>query len=113
MYILNLTNPITVLLLVVATALLLFLSKELKKPYIAALPLGFFLISVLIHSVQLIDISDLGNDLYRSILLGSIAVDLIMIFVSFFGYLWVDDIACRFYKKKSIDNSMDWFWREV
>ena len=113
MYILNLTNPITLLLLLAATVLLLFLSKELKKPYIAAIPLAFFLISVLLHSFQLASIADLGNELYRSILLGSIAVDLIMIFVSFFGYLWVDDISCKFYKKKSIDNSMDWFWKEV
>ena len=113
MYILDLTNPITLLLLLAATVLLIFLSKELKKPYIAAMPLAFFLISVLIHSVQLINIAELGNELQRSILLGSIAVDLIMIFVTFFGYLWVDDIACKFYKKKSIDNSMDWFWKEI
>ncbi len=36
-----------------------------------------------------------------------------MIFISFFGYLWVDDIACKFYKKKNIDNSLDWFWNKV
>ena len=113
MQILNLTNPITLILLVVATALLIFLSKELKKPYIATLPLVFFLALVLLHSIQLTNVAEFNNDLARSILLGSIAVDLIMIFVTFFGYLWVDDIACKFYKKKSIDNSMDWFWKQV
>ena len=113
MYILNLTDPVTLILLLTATVLLIFLSRELKKPYVAVFPLAFFLGSVLIHSIQLAKIAELGNKLYRSILLGSIAVDLIMIFVAFFAYLWVDDIACRFYKKKSIDNSMDWFWKQV
>lgn len=113
MFILDLTNPLTLVFLVIAASLLIFLSKELKKPYIAALPLGFYLASVLIHTIQLVNAANLQNEMIRSILLGSIAMDLIMIFVSFFGYLWVDDIACRFYKKKSIDNSMDWFWKEV
>ena len=110
MFIFNLTDPITVGLLVVATALLIFLSKELKKPYIAILPLTFFIVLLVIHSVQL---TNVAVELTRSVLLGSIAIDLIMIFVSFFGYLWVDDIACKFYKKKSIDNSLDWFWKQV
>ena len=113
MYILNLTNPITLLLLLAATILLIFLSKELKKPYIAIMPLVFFLMSVLVHCIQLAKVIELGSNVYRSILMGSVTVDLIMIFVTFFGYLWVDDIACKFYKKKSIDNSMDWFWKEV
>lgn len=109
----DLTNPLTTGLLVIATALLIFLGKELKKPYIAALPLVFFLLLVLIHSVQLANIPELNYEMQRSIVLGSIAIDLIMVFVTFFGYLWIDDIACKFYKKKSIDNSLDWFWKQV
>ena len=109
----NLTNPTTVILLVIATALLIFLGKELKKSYIAALPLVFFLVLVLMHSIQLANVPEANYELQRSMLLGSIAVDMIMLFVTFFGYLWIDDIACRFYKKKSIDNSLDWFWKQV
>ena len=109
----DLTNPLTVVLLVVATALLIFLARELKKPYIAALPLVFFLALLLLHSIQLVNIPEGNYELQRSLLLGSLAVDLIMIFMTFFGYLWIDDIACKFYKKKSIDNSLDWFWKQV
>lgn len=109
----DLTNPLTVALLVIATALLIFLGREVKKPYIAALPLVFFLVLVLVHSVQLANIPEGNYDLERSLVIGSVAVDLIMIFISFFGYLWIDDIACKFYKKKSIDNSLDWFWKQV
>ena len=109
----DLTNPVTTILLVMATALLIFLGREVKKPYIAALPLVFFLVLVLIHSIQLANIPEVNYELQRSLVIGSIAVDLIMIFVTFFGYLWIDDLACRFYKKKSIDNSLDWFWKQV
>ena len=110
MFIFDVTNPMTLLLLVAATVLLIFLGKEIKKPIAPALPLVFFLVLVLIHSLQL---ANANYDQYHSTILGCITVDLIMIFVTFFSYLWVDDIACKFYKKKSIDNSLDWFWKEV
>ena len=42
-----------------------------------------------------------------------IAFELSMVFVTFFSYLWIDDIASKFYKKKSVDNSLDWFWKQV
>ena len=109
----DLTNPLTVALLVIATSLLIFLARELKKPYIAALPLVFFLGLILVHSIQIANIPEANYELQRSLVIGSIAIDLIMIFVTFFGYLWIDDIACKFYKKKSIDNSLDWFWKQV
>ncbi len=113
MFIVDVTNPLTLVLLLTATVLLIFLGKEIKKPHAPALPLIFFLILILLHSVQLATIPEINYEEYRSTLLGCITVDLIMIFVTFFGYLWVDDIACKFYKKKSIDNSLDWFWKQV
>ena len=113
MYIIDVTNPITLVLLLAATVLLIFLGKEIKKPYAPAIALIFFLVLVLIHSVQFATIPEANYEANHSTLLGCICVDLIMIFITFFGYLWVDDIACRFYKKKSIDNSLDWFWNKV
>ena len=113
MYIIDVTNPLTLLLLVAATVLLIFLGKEIKKPVAPAIALIFFLALVLIHSVQLATIPENNYEELYSTLLGCIGIDLIMIFVSFFGYLWIDDIAAKFYKKKSIDNSLDWFWNKV
>ena len=113
MFIFDVTNPFTLVLLLAATVLLIFLGKEIKKPHAPAASLIFFLALVIIHSVQLTLVPGLNSEGYRSTLLGCITVDLIMIFVTFFGYLWIDDIACRFYKKKSIDNSLDWFWKQV
>lgn len=113
MYIFDVTNPMTLVLLLVATVLLIFLGKEIKKPHAPAIALILFLILVVVHSVQLATIPETNYEEIRSTLLGCLSVDLIMIFVTFFGYLWVDDIAARFYKKKSIDNSLDWFWNKV
>lgn len=113
MYIIDVTNPITLVLLLAATVLLIFLGKEIKKPYAPAIGLIFFLVLVLIHSVQFATIPELNYEENYSTLVRCISVDLIMIFVTFFGYLWVDDIACKFYKKKNIDNSLEWFWNKV
>ncbi|MBO4815827.1 MAG: hypothetical protein J5507_02620 [Clostridia bacterium] len=113
MYIFDVTEPLTLVLLLAATVLLIFLGKEIKKPHAPAAALIFFLVLVIIHSVQLATTPELNYAANHSTLLGCLTVDLVMIFVSFFAYLWVDDIASKFYKKKSIDNSLDWFWNKV
>ena len=112
MFIIDLTNPLTLILLLTATVLLIFLGKEIKKPHAPAAALIFFLVLILMHSIQL-SLPEANIEEIRSSLVGSLGIDFIMIFISFFGYLWVDDIACKFYKKKNIDNSLDWFWNKV
>ena len=42
-----------------------------------------------------------------------VAIDFVFIFISFFAYLWVDDIEAKKMEKKSIDNSLDWLWKNV
>ena len=112
MFIIDLTNPLTLILLLTATVLLIFLGKEIKKPFAPAAALIFFLVLILMHSVQL-SLPQANIEETHSALVGSLGIDFIMIFISFFGYLWVDDIACKFYKNKIIDNSLDWFWNKV
>ena len=53
MFILDVTKPITLLLLLILTVLLIFLSKELKKSYITAIPLFCFLALLIMHVAQL------------------------------------------------------------
>lgn len=113
MFIIDVTNPLTLVLLLAATVLLIFLGKETKKPFVPALALAMFLILVVMHTIQFIIIPEVNSEELYSTLLGCLTVDLLMIFVTFFSYLWIDDIACKFYKKKSIDNSLDWFWNKV
>lgn len=110
MLLLNTIQPLTALLLLAATVLLIFLGKEIKKPAIPAIALIAFLILLVIHSVQLLLPS--YEEFYVTIRY-CIAFELCMVFVTFFSYLWVDDIASKFYKKKSLDNSLDWFWKQI
>lgn len=113
MYILDITDPITLLLLLTMTVLLIFLGKEIKKPHAPAIALIMVLILIVIHSVQLLNIPEQNYEEIKSTLVGCIGIDFVLIFISFMSYLWVDDISAKFYKKKSIDNSLDWFWNKI
>ena len=113
MFIFDVTSPMTLVLLLVATVLLIFLGRETKRSFIPVLSLAFFLVLLVVHCIQLTNIPELNYEAYRTTLLGCLTIDLIMIFITFFSYLWVDDISSKFYKKKSIDNSLDWFWKQV
>jgi len=113
MFVVNISDPLTLLLVTIATGLLIFLGKELKKSSIPAVTLFAYLILVVMHSVQLANLTQELHDTYYMVLIKCVSIDIIMIFVTFFAYLWVDDITSKFYKKKSIDNSLDWFWNKI
>ena len=109
---LDFTNPITLLLVVLAVGLLIFLGQEVKKSTVVAIPLFAFLVLLIIHVAQVATLSTelayLAGTLYKCI-----ALDFLFILVTFFAYLWVDDIEAKANNIKSIDNSLDWFWKEV
>lgn len=112
MIMLDLTNPLTLLLVVLATALLIFLGQEVKRSSVAILPLMCFLISLVVHVIQVSTLSEelsfLSSTLYKCI-----AIDFLFILVTFFSYLWVDDLEAKKNNLRSIDNSLDWFWKEI
>lgn len=112
MFILNIANPITLFLILLAVVLLVFLGQEIKKSVAVAIPLFAFLVLLVVHVVQVSTLSTeyayLAGTLYKCI-----ALDFLFILITFFSYLWVDDIEAKANNKKSIDNSLDWFWKEV
>ncbi|MCL2342109.1 MAG: hypothetical protein FWC53_03555 [Firmicutes bacterium] len=109
----DISNPVTLLLLLAVTVLLIFLGKEIKKPHAPAIPLIFFLLLIAMHSIQITQIPASDDGTIRTLLTICLGIDFVMVFVSFIGYLWIDDIATKFYQKKSVDNSLDWFWGKV
>ena len=106
------TNPFSILTALIVFGLVLLLGKETKKSIILAILLGIFLLIVVGHSIEYslapANAIELQNTIARSI-----TIDFIFILLSFFSYLWVDDIETKTKKKKSIDNSLDWFWSKV
>ena len=112
MFIFNIANPITLILMLAITLILIFLGKETKKGYIVAIALFVFLALLIMHVVQIITLTPETAE-YQSTLSSCLAIDFTMILLSFLSYLWVDDIESKDGKKKSIDNSLDWFWSKI
>ena len=112
MFIFDVSNPFTLLLLLVVTVLLIFLAQEVKKSYIMAIVLFAYLALLIVHVVQIVSIpQEFKYEI--SVLSRCIVSDFIFILISFFAYLWVDDIDAKVNNKKSFDNSLDWFWSKV
>ena len=112
MFVFDISNPLTLLLMLAATVLLIFLSQEVKKSLIGAVVLFIYLILLIVHVAQVATLSEEYRYLL-STLSRCIVIDFIFVFISFFSYLWVDDIETKATGKKSLDNSLDWFWRKV
>lgn len=112
MFVFDISNPLTLLLMLAATVLLIFLAQEVKKSIVVAVVLFAYLILLIIHVVQVATLSEEFRYMI-STLSRCIVIDFIFVFISFFSYLWVDDIETKALGKKSIDNSLDWFWKKV
>lgn len=110
--IIDFTNPFTVLVALVLYLLLLFLGRHTKKSIILGITLFVFLGIIIGHTVEM-SVGGIGNDIDVSAYAISIAIDFVFIFLSFFSYLWVDDIEAKEMKKRSVDNSLEWFWSKV
>lgn len=112
MFLFNMSNPLTLILMLAATILLIFLAQEIKKSYIGAIVLFAYLIILIVHVVQMVTLPEEFRYMTTT-LSRCIVIDFIFIFISFFAYLWVDDIEAKAEGKKSIDNSLDWFWKKI
>ena len=105
MFILNITSPFTLILLLLVTVLLIFLGRELKKSYILAIPLFAYLALLIMHVAQLMTLPIEYNNM-SSTLSWCVVLDFAFIFVSFISYLWIDDVEAKANNKKSLDNSL-------
>ncbi len=106
------TNTVTILLALILFVLVLFLGKESHKSAIPAMMLFIFLALLVGHTIELMIIPNMVEATHY-VLTRSILVDFIFIFLSFISYLWIDDIQAKVEKKKSIDDSLSWFWAKV
>lgn len=112
MFVFDITNPLTLILMLAATILLIFLSQEIKKSAVAGFVLLVYLGVLIVHVAQLVTLSEEFRFLSET-LARCIAVDFGFILVTFFAYLWADDVEAKANNKKSINNSLDWFWKKI
>ena len=107
MFIFDMSNPLTLLLMLAVTVLLIFLSQEVKQIMLFA-----YLIILVVHVAQIATLSEEYRYLLTT-LSRCIVIDFIFVLMTFFSYLWVDDLEAKSKGKKSIDNSLDWFWKKI
>lgn len=108
----NFTNPITLLIVTLLFVLLLILAKETKKSFISAITLFVFIFLLVTHAIMYLTGNKLSSETLSNLSF-TMVFDLIFVLLSFISYLWIDDIEAKVKKKKSIDNSLDWFWNKV
>ncbi len=112
MYFFDVSTPIAIIGALILALLFLLLGKERKEGAIVAIYLGAFVALLVIHTVQLITLPE--QYLHNASTLGRcITVDFVFVLLSYISYLWVDDIETKYKNKKSIDNSLEWFWKKV
>ncbi len=112
MFIFDISNPLTLILMLAATVLMIFLSQEIKKSMIGAVTLFAYLVILIVHVVQLVTLPAEFRYLV-STLSRCLVIDFVFILVTFFSYLWVDDIEAKTFGKKSVGNTLDWFWKKI
>lgn len=112
MPIINLAQPFSIFVALVLFVLIVYLAKEMKRSSVTCIMLLVFLTIIVGHCVEYVLIQDPTGKI-TSTLANCIAVDFVFIFLSFISYLWTDNIESKERKIKSIDNSLDWFWKKV
>lgn len=112
MPVIDLTQPLTVVLCLAGIICAIFLGHEIKRSVAPAIALVLTLALLIIHTVQLFAFGDFYAS-QKVALSTSMLYDFGFVIVTYLGYLWVDDIEAKHRNKKSIDNSLDWFWSKI
>ena len=113
MFIFDLTNLLSLLLVLVATILLIYLSQEIKNSKIALIPLVAFMVDLVIHTVQSLTIGQ-SNLQLNDTLCYNMAIDYIFILLTYFGYLWADEVDAVAHKRKTLNGSgIKWLFKKV
>lgn len=112
MFLVDVANPWVLLISLFITVCFIYIGKEAKNAKIPLMPLIVFVILLIMHVMQLLTLP-IGYEDMAQALGKCLAVDFIMILMSYIAYLWIDDIEAKAKKKKSIDNSLTWFWKNV
>ena len=113
MFIFDLTNLLTLFLVLIATVLFIYLSQEVKRSMVAVIPLFAFLIDLIVHTIQILTLKDEFSYLYSK-LCWNMALDFTFLLITFLAYLWADEVEAKEFNKKTIDSrGINWLWKKV
>lgn len=112
MPVIDLTQPIVILLFMAAIICAIYLGHEIKRAVVPAIALMICILLLAIHTLQLFIFTESYLE-YAEILSASMIFDFGFVLITYLSYLWIDDIESKNRNKKSIDNSLDWFWSKI
>ena len=113
MFIFDLTNLLTLFLITIATTLLIYLSQEVKRSFVAAIPLFAFVLDLVIHTIQVLTLKEEFSYLY-STLTANMAIDFVFLLLTFLAYLWADNVEAKEFNKKTLNSKgIDWLFKQV
>lgn len=102
-------EPLTILVITTITVVLIALGARFEKPQLPIIIVVYGIGFLVYHTVLLNNTTDPELPPYYF----SIAFDLIILFLGFITYLWVDDMAAKNKKLKSYSESLSWFWDKL
>lgn len=113
MFIFDLTNLLTLFLVLIATVLFIFLSQEIKRSMVAAIPLFAFLVDLIIHTIQVLTLKQEYSYLYTT-LCRNMAIDFTFLLLTLLAYLWADEVEAKAFNKKTINSKgINWLFKQV
>ena len=91
MQMINFTNPLILLVAVIFYIIFIVLSKQTRKSIVMLIPLFIFAFLLISHTITYITGNTLSEDTLSQ-LFYTMIFDVVFMFISFIGYLWIDDI---------------------
>lgn len=102
------SDPIMILMLTIISVSLIIIGRKLEIPQLPIIVVLYSLGFLVYHTVGVnTTLSEVAPYYY------SIAVDLILLFLGFITYLWIDNIVAKNKNLKSYGDPMSWFWDKL
>ena len=103
------SEPITLLVVTLFTTVLIILGRKLEEPILPGLVVLYAVGLLIYHSLSLNGIdSEMSSAVYFSI-----AADMVILFLGFMSYLWIDDLSAQKRNKKYYGEALSCFWDKI
>lgn len=109
---LNTSSPLVIVFLTLLVALIIYLSRKSEREIFLIAEMVVIILLLVYHSVYLDSLLSNQEELISQAY-HCLAVDLILLLISFISFLWVDDVVAKKKKLKSYDDSLSWFWNKL
>ena len=102
------SNPIMLLMLLGLTVILIIVGRKTEIPQLPVIVITYSLGFLIYHTIGVNNAIGNTSNYYFSI-----AVDLILLFLGFITYLWIDNIVAKNKALKSYGDPLWWFWDKL